>query len=252
MLKINELQKIYRTSKKGLKCATFQISEGEVVCLAGPNGSGKTTLLNTILGILKKDRGTISLFDKEVDNKNVKDKLAYVSDEIVLIEELTGSEYLSFIKSMSKDVFNSQISILLNIFDLKNDMDNLISSYSHGMKKKLQIISIIIRNFDVLILDEPCRGLDVEAVYILKKLIDEFKKKRKMILITSHDLLFVETICDRILIMTSGEIVENGTPEYLKSRYGKEKIEEAFLEAAFLKERGEKIDSLLENYFNVN
>ncbi|HGF7410589.1 TPA: ABC transporter ATP-binding protein [Enterococcus faecium] len=251
MLAINDLNKIYKNSENGVKEISFQISKGEILCLAGPNGSGKTTLLNSILGIIKKDKGSISLFGQNVDNDAIKNRFAYISDEIILIEELTGFEYLAFIKSMYKGINKNQIITLLKIFDLEKDIDKLISSYSHGMKKKLQIISMIMKPFDVLVLDEPCRGLDVEAVYVLKKIVDSFKRKGKMILITSHDLLFIEEICDKILILTRGIVVGGGTPEEIKSQYKKNKIEEAFLEAAFLKERENEIDCYLEDYFDV-
>lgn len=251
MLDINDLNKIYKDSENGVKQISFQISEGEILCLAGPNGSGKTTLLNSILGIIKKDNGHVSLFEQSVDNITIKNRFAYISDEIILIEELTGFEYLTFIKSMFKEVNEKQITTLLKMFDLENDIDNLISSYSHGMKKKLQIISMIMKPFDVLILDEPCRGLDVEAVYILKKIVDSYKRRGKMILITSHDLLFIEEICDRILILTHGRVVGEGTPQEIKFQYKKNKMEEAFLEAAFLKERENEIDCYLKDYFDV-
>lgn len=250
MLKIEGLRKIYKKSQKGLKWASFEIKHGEILCLAGPNGSGKTTLINTILGIVKKDSGNISLCNQPLENYRINKEIAYVSDEIILIEELTGIEYLLFIKKLSIGVTDKRIAQLLEIFDLKEDIHDLISSYSHGMKKKLQIISTIMRDFQVLILDEPYRGLDVEAIYIIKRIIYELKRQGKIILITSHDLLFVEEICDSISIISNGKILESGMPDMLKLNYRKEKIEDIFLEVAFLKERGDRLEKILNNFFN--
>lgn len=106
------------------------------------------------------------------------------------------------------------------------------------------------RDFQVLILYEPCRGLDVEAIYIIKRIIYELKRQGKIILITSHDLLFVEEICDSISIISNGKILESGMPDMLKLNYRKEKIEDIFLEVAFLKERGDRLEKILNNFFN--
>jgi ABC-2 type transport system ATP-binding protein len=133
---------------------------------------------------------------------------------------------------------------------LEENINEPISSYSHGMKKKIQIISALMNPFDLLILDEPCRGLDIESIYIIKRLLKEFRDGNKAIFISSHDLLFVEEICTRMLILSNGILVDEGSVKELKNKYQSQTIEDVFLKAAMAKERGEKIESLLRDIKN--
>lgn len=250
MLDVVNLRKIYKGSQRGIFDAQFSCQNGTITGIAGPNGSGKTTLINALLGFIKKDSGIATLNDHDLDSLITQKKIAYVSDDIVVINDLTGREYLNFIERVYQVSNRTKKDQLLDLFNLEENIDHLISSYSHGMKKKIQIIASFIQDFELLILDEPCRGLDIESIYILKKLLQQFQKKDKIVLISSHDLLFVEEICHEMIIISRGKILDKSVPKLLKQKYQTTSIEEVFLKSTLMAEREGKIEALLLDFSN--
>lgn len=245
MLDVVNLTKVYKETQNGIFNAKFSCSNATVTGIAGPNGSGKTTFINALLGLIKKDSGTATLNGSDLEDLSTQKKISYVSDEIVLINDLTGKEYLSFIENIWGVADSTKKDKLLELFNLEEDINHLISSYSHGMKKKVQMIASFLQDFDLLILDEPCRGLDIESVYILKKLLQQFQNKDKIILISSHDLLFLEEICQEMIIISRGNVLDKASPKLLKEKYQTDNIEEVFLRSTLMKEREKKIETLL-------
>ncbi len=250
MLDVINLRKIYKGSQNGIFDAKFSCEKGTITGIAGPNGSGKTTFINALVGFIKKDSGTATLNGHDLDSLKIQKRIANVSDDILLINDLTGREYLSFIERVYQVSNRTKKDQLLELFNLEEDIDHLISSYSHGMKKKIQLIASFIQDFDLLILDEPCRGLDIESIFILKKILQQFQKKDKIILISSHDLLFVEEICNEMIIISKGKILDKGIPKVLKDKYRTTSIEEVFLKSTLMAEREGKIEALLFDFSN--
>ena len=194
-----------------------------------------------IVGLLTPTSGNI-LIDGEDMNKNPKStkrKIAYIADEPQLYEKLTAREFIRFIASLYGCLQNKEleedIEKLLKILALDHKADNLISTYSHGMKQKVQIASALIHNPEILILDEPFTGLDPSGIRILKDILNNYAENGKTVFISTHVLDIVENLCNKITILNKGEIKFTGTVEELR---GNENLETSFLE--FIKEENEE------------
>jgi ABC-2 type transport system ATP-binding protein len=136
MLGVTNLSKHYKNSTKGIDSISFEINKGDILCVAGPNGSGKTTLIKSMLGFIKKDSGKIILNQNELIKLEIKKRVAYVPDEIILIEELSGMEYLEFLQKIIGGIQYAKIQRLITLFGMNEDIFKPIASYSHGMKKR--------------------------------------------------------------------------------------------------------------------
>jgi ABC-2 type transport system ATP-binding protein len=195
---------------------------------------GKTTTIKSIVGILEVKQGDIF-----VDNLSVKDNLldvkkniAYIPDNPEVYNNLTGIQYLNFISNIYNIKDKEIISKYAKEFELYDELDNVISSYSHGMKQKLVIISALIHNPKLLILDEPFVGLDPIAQFKLKEIMREFCNRGCSVFFSSHILDVVEKICDRVAIIKNGKIEKIGSVH--------EVINDKSLESVFLEIEGEK------------
>ena len=231
MLKIQNL-----TKKYGEKCAvddlTLEISPGEICAFIGHNGAGKTTTLKACMGILSFDSGNIFIDGVSVldDPMNAKRITAYIPDNPDLYEFLSGIKYLNFVA----DVFgvdtsgrNEKINTLADKFGLTKDLAQPISSYSHGMKQKLAIISAWLHSPKLIIMDEPFVGLDPKASYILKEMMREHCEAGGSIFFSTHVLDVAEKLCDRVAIIKSGKLVIYGSMDEVR---GNESLEDVFLE----------------------
>lgn len=235
MLQINNLTKTYAGSQKpSVENLSLEVRDGEIFGFIGPNGAGKSTTIKCITSIINFEDGSvlvdgISLKDKP---NEVKKLIGYVSDDHVLYEGLTGIEYINFIC----DVFNvpsalreERLNRYLEIFALQDAIKNQISSYSHGMKQKLNIIGALIHEPKVWILDEPMTGLDPKSAYSLKMLMREHADKGNCVFFSSHVLEVVEKLCDRIGIIDNGRLITACTISELKERDRDSSLEELFL-----------------------
>lgn len=179
--------------------------------LLGSNGSGKTTLIKCLIGELKGD-GEIQVLNQRPNIHDIayKKKLGIVLDNDYLLDYLTLEEYLWFIGrtyQLSPDVIQKEIDFWLEQFDLTNDRKRILKYFSHGMRKKTQIIAAVMHKPELLIVDEPTNGLDIEMIYTLKKIILELKS-RMTVIISTHHLSFVEEICDYVYILNKGHILD--------------------------------------------
>ncbi len=214
ILKVVGLKKSYG-KKQALKNISFKIQKGEILGYLGPNGAGKSTTLNVIADVIKPDAGEI-YFKGENVKKNYlgfKRKLSYVPEDGGLYEHLTGAEMLRFIYDLyelerDKLKFANGLLGLLGLEPFKNTQ---ISSYSKGMKQKLLLVISIMTSPELLMLDEPFNGLDAPSTIMVKQIIQEIAKKGKAILFSSHILEVVEKICDRVVIIDSGEVIATGS-----------------------------------------
>lgn len=223
---------------KALNNVSLNIKTGEIYSLLGANGAGKSTLIKLILGISQlgeKDNGSI-LFHHPSQNKNtdnLKGMIGYVPEEKVLIEDLTGEEYVDFIARLYKCEFTQDLKerkdYFFNLFNLTSRKKHLIRYYSNGMKKKILIISSLIHNPKVLIVDEPFASLDPESIYILKKVFVEIVKKGCTLVISSHNLEIVEDITHNLIILNKGNALYEGTPTNLYKLCQTKTIEESYL-----------------------
>ena len=158
---------------------------------------------------------------------------------------MTGKEYIDFVSKIYIDIKEDFKNNLVNLFHIDTYLNEPIKTYSHGMKKKIQLITAFMVKSKAMILDEPYRGLDVEAIIILKKLIRKYVSNGGSAIISSHDLVSAEQLCDRMAIISCGSLLELGTIEDLKYRYQTDDIDEVFLKCSIKQDRGEDIEKLI-------
>ncbi|MCJ8164670.1 ABC transporter ATP-binding protein [Pontibacter sp. E15-1] len=203
--------------KHVLKDLSVTVEPGQCYCLLGKNGVGKSTLLNCILDLIPPDAGSISLFDKNYTHNAlaVKQNLGALCEDNPLIEEFTGLEYLNFVAKLyrlSPQESEQRIASLTNYFFSDQDaLHKNIAGYSTGMKKKVGIAAAILHKPQVLVLDEPFTGLDPIAAQLLVHLIRSYRNASRVILISSHDLNYVEKVATHIGVLNDGQLMYNGS-----------------------------------------
>jgi ABC-2 type transport system ATP-binding protein len=214
----------------------LRVPKGELFGFLGPNGAGKTTTLRMIAGILRPTGGTVRIGDIDVTENPMAAKaiLGYIPDRPYIYEKLTGAEFLRFVAglySQNGKIIEHRGRELLTLFDLDDWRDELVESYSHGMRQKLIISSAFIHKPDVIVVDEPMVGLDPKAARILKDLFREYTRRGHTIMMSTHTLEVAETMCDRIGIIQGGKIRALGTMSDLRasSESGEQGLEEIFL-----------------------
>lgn len=195
----------------------LSIGQGQIYCLLGKNGVGKSTFLNCILDLVQPDSGNVTLFGKDYHRhqQEVKQNLGALCEDNPLIEEFTGLEYLSFVArlyKLSATEAEERIASLVNyFFSDKQGLHKNIAGYSTGMKKKVGIAAAMLHKPQVLILDEPFTGLDPIAAQLLVQLIRSYRTANRVILISSHDLNYVEKIATHIGVLNDGQLMYNGS-----------------------------------------
>ena len=233
MLRISHLTKTYG-SKTAVSDLTLHIAPGEIYGFIGHNGAGKTTTLKACCGILPFDQGEILVDGISVkeDPLACKKRIAYIPDNPDLYEFLTGFQYLNFIAdvfAIPKDERKRRIDHYAEVFSLTGDLGQPVSSYSHGMKQKLAILSALIHQPRLLMMDEPFVGLDPSASHQLKTIMRELCNQGCAIFFSTHVLEVAEKLCDKVAIIRGGKLVAAGSMEDVK---GDASLEEVFLELA--------------------
>lgn len=231
MLTIQNLTKIYG-DKKAVDNLSLHIAPGEIYGFIGHNGAGKTTTIKSCCGILDFDEGEISVFGKNIKTNPLecKKEIAYIPDNPDLYEFMTGMQYLNFVAdvfSVPGDIRKERIEKYATLFEIKNDLASGINSYSHGMKQKLAVISALVHEPKLIIMDEPFVGLDPKASHLLKQIMREACDKGSAIFFSTHVLEVAEKLCDKVAIIKGGKLVVSGTMEEVK---GNTSLEEVFLE----------------------
>ncbi len=198
------------------------VPRGELFGFLGPNGAGKTTTLRMIAGILRPSEGIVRIggIDVATDPIGAKSRLGFIPDRPFIYEKLTGMEFLRFVAGLYRQGgirVDKRADELLSLFDLAEWQNELVESYSHGMRQKLIIASAFIHKPDVIVVDEPMVGLDPKAARILKELFREYVSRGHSVMMSTHTLQVAETLCDRIAIMHSGKIRAMGTMAELQA-----------------------------------
>lgn len=233
MLEIRHYSKSYAEGKKAADDVSLTVEAGDIYGFIGHNGAGKSTTIRAVVGVLDFTEGDIL-----IDGHSVKDDpmackriTAYIPDNPDLYENLTGIQYLNFIA----DVFGigaaereERIKKYADLFEITDALGDLISSYSHGMKQKVAIISALIHDPKLLVLDEPFVGLDPKATFQLKGVMHEMCEKGTAVFFSTHVLDVAEKLCNKVAIIRKGRIIAAGTMEELTAGHS---LEEAFLEA---------------------
>ncbi len=232
ILEIKGYTKIYGEGKKAADNVTLTVEAGDIYGFIGHNGAGKSTTIRAVVGVLDFTDGEILIDGHSVKTEPLECKkiTAYIPDNPDLYENLTGIQYLDFIADVfeiDKNTREKDIKKYADLFEITDSLGDLISSYSHGMKQKLAIISALIHDPKLLVMDEPFVGLDPKAAYILKQIMHELCEKGAAIFFSTHVLDVAEKLCNKIAIIKKGQIIDSGNMEDL---VGSQSLEEVFLE----------------------
>ena len=232
MLEIINFSKTYKGGKKAVSNLNLEILPGDIYGFIGHNGAGKTTTIKAVVGILDFEEGEIRIDGHSVKEEPLvcKSLLAYIPDNPDLYEHLTGIQYLDFIADIFQipsAVRTERIGEYAEQFGITESLGDLISSYSHGMKQKLAIISAWLHHPRLIIMDEPFVGLDPKAAHLLKGMMREFCDAGGAIFFSTHVLEVAEKLCDKVAIIRGGKLIRSGTMEEVK---GDDSLEEVFLE----------------------
>lgn len=231
MLKIEHLTKTYG-DKKAVDDLSLHIKPGEIYGFIGHNGAGKTTTIKSCCGILSFDGGEIYVDGTSIKTKPIecKSKIAYIPDNPDLYEFMTGIQYLNFVAdifAVSADDRQSRIHKYADAFEITKDLAQPVSAYSHGMKQKLAIISALIHNPKLVIMDEPFVGLDPKASHLLKGYMRDICDNGGAIFFSTHVLEVAEKLCDKVAIIKGGKLIKSGSMDEVK---GDDSLEDVFLE----------------------
>lgn len=234
MIEIMNLSKNFKNIK-AVDNISFKVNNGEIVGLLGENGAGKTTTLRMLATMLKPTDGTAVLNGHDIikDQAKVRGEVGILfGGEVGLYDRLTAREnikYFAQLNGMSLEQTNNSISYLVKMLNMEEYIDRRVGKFSRGMKQKVAIARSIVHEPSIMLFDEPTIGLDVTAAKIVQDFILNCKSQNKAIVFSSHTMQEVEKLCDRIVIINKGKIIEEGTIEQLKSKYNNNDMEEIFM-----------------------
>lgn len=232
VLQLKDFTKSYDGQKPAVDHVSLEVEEGEIFGFIGHNGAGKSTTIKSIVGILSSHNGEIYIDGKTLweAKKECQKKMAYIPDNPDLYEYMTGISYINFIADIYEvptEVRTERIEKIADAFEIKEALGDLISSYSHGMKQKVALISAFVHQPRLLVLDEPFVGLDPKASAVLKQEMRALCAQGSAIFFSTHVLEVAEKLCDKVAMIDHGHIVVSGSVEELTREAS---LEEVFLE----------------------
>jgi ABC-2 type transport system ATP-binding protein len=222
--------------KAAVKDVSFDVHAGEIFGFLGPNGAGKTTTIKMIIGLLQPTSGSVKVAGYDIQGQPLQAKAVsgYVPDTPNLYAKLTGRELLRFVGdlyNLDRQQVTRRIDELLRMFELTAAADDTIDSYSHGMQQKASLAAALVHDPRVLVLDEPTVGLDPKSARLIKDILRQLAERGAAVMLSTHILEIAERMCDRIGIISKGELVAMGTMEELRNlgRSGETSLEDIFL-----------------------
>ena len=232
-IEVINLSKSYKT-KKAVNNISFKIDENEIVGLLGPNGCGKTTTIGMILGLLKPTSGKVLINGKNIENNKISilHKMNFISPYIELPKKLTVKQNLIvYGKLYNIKNLNERINFLSEKLRLGDLLDKITGELSSGQKNRVSLAKALINDPTVLLLDEPTAALDPETADFIRTFLEKLREEKKIsVLLASHNMDEVKRLCNSVMMMKDGNIVDGGTPEDLIKKYGQKNLEEVFLE----------------------
>ena len=232
-IEVINLSKSYKT-KKAVNNINFKINENEIVGLLGPNGCGKTTTIGMILGLLKPTSGQVLINGKDIENNKISilHKMNFISPYIELPKKLTVKQNLIvYGKLYNIKNLNERINFLSEKLRLGDLLDKITGELSSGQKNRVSLAKALINDPTVLLLDEPTAALDPETADFIRTFLEKLREEKKIsVLLASHNMDEVKRLCNSVMMMKDGNIVDSGTPEDLIRKYGQKNLEEVFLE----------------------
>jgi ABC-2 type transport system ATP-binding protein len=250
MIKTFDLTKNFGT-KTAVASLNFEVHPGEIVGFLGPNGAGKTTTVKMLTGMILPTRGTATVagFDIVRQPVEVKRRIGFVPESGALFETLSGWEYLQFIADLhhlDRAVSEKRAYEFLDLFGILPEKDQRLQEYSKGMKQKVLIAAALIHDPEVIFLDEPLNGLDANAALVFKEVMKRLSSQGKTVLFCSHILDVVEKICPRIIIISEGRIISEGSAESIAAATGEKNLEEAFCKLTGVRDARESAEDFLQ------
>ena len=231
-IEVINLSKSYKT-KKAVNNISFKIDENEIVGLLGPNGCGKTTTIGMILGLLKPTSGQVLINGKNIENNKISilHKMNFISPYIELPKKLTVKQNLIvYGKLYNIKNLSERINFLSEKLRLGDLLDKITGELSSGQKNRVSLAKALINDPTVLLLDEPTAALDPETADFIRTFLEKLKEEKKIsVLLASHNMDEVKRLCNSVMMMKDGNIVDGGTPEDLIEKYGQKNLEEVFL-----------------------
>jgi len=218
-------------STEAVKGVSFNVDNGEIFGLIGPNGAGKTTALRVISTLLQITSGSVNIlgFDLRKKPDEIRKLISYLPEDAGAYKNLTGRAYLRFIANFFGKNTQDIVSLGIEIANLGDRIDDKVDTYSKGMKRRLLVGRALMINPKLAILDEPTSGLDVVNAQEIRKIIKNTAIEGTAVLLSSHNMLEVEYLCDRIALIADGKIIEEGKPKFLMDKYSANNIEEVFV-----------------------
>ena len=229
----SELVKVFGGAR-ALDGLSFQIGKGEIYGLIGPNGAGKTTALRITSTLLLPTSGTVKVFGHDVvdEASEVRRLISYLPEEAGAYKNLSGSEYLEFMTKFTAkntEAEKETVVVAAEISGLEERLKDKVKTYSKGMKRRLLVARALMTKPKLSVLDEPTSGLDVLHSVHVRRIIKQYVEKQEVtVLLSSHNMLEVEHLCDRVALINKGKIVAEGSPAELKTKYDSANLEEAF------------------------
>ncbi|MEM0381000.1 MAG: ABC transporter ATP-binding protein [Desulfurococcaceae archaeon] len=233
-LKVINLTKIYRGGSIGVKNLSFTVYENEIYGLIGPNGSGKTTTLRIIATLLKPTSGDVFVYGVSVVKNPIEARklINYLPEEAGAYRDLSGLDFIRFMLSLrfKGRLLEEAVSEAIELTGLDTDLKKPIRTYSKGMKRIVALATVLVTKPKLLILDEPTAGLDVERSIQVRELIKKYNREHGVtVLLSSHNMLEVEYVCDRVGVLYRGNLIAEGSIHDLKSKTGSSNLEEVFI-----------------------
>jgi ABC-2 type transport system ATP-binding protein len=219
---------------KALDDLNFDVKKGEIFGLIGPNGAGKTTALRIVSTLILPTSGTVKVFGHDVvkDASEIRKLISYLPEEAGAYRNLSGFEYLQFMakfNAYNDEMLRNTVSEAAQISGLGERLRDRVKTYSKGMKRRLLVARALMTKPKLAVLDEPTSGLDVLHAYHVREIIKQYVKKHHVtVLLSSHNMLEVEHLCERVALINKGKIVAEGSPDELKAKFDVANLEEAF------------------------
>jgi ABC-2 type transport system ATP-binding protein len=230
---------------------SFQVRRGEMVGLLGPNGAGKSTTLKIVAGILPTKQGKVWVSGYALPEQHLEAKriMGYLPESPLMYECLSGTEFLELmgrLQGLEEKVLQPRIRVLLETFELNNVRVPKIAAYSKGMRQKILLSSVLLHDPEVLLLDEPLSGLDVDTSILIKDLLSALSAHGKTVLYSSHVLDVVERVCHRVIVIDQGNLIADAPLEELRSRSGEKSLEDIFRKLTHSEDTAPKVARVME------